>query len=74
MILWKVKVKGEDQQTGKEMISKQSVIEMDTSIPGNLNKEKASKSSKCNLCHFACAGTYSLRRHLKTHSGEKSSK
>ena len=30
------------------------------------------KSHKCNQCDFASSHTGSLRRHLKTHSGEKS--
>ena len=57
------KSKGYYQQTGKRMNSKQSVFEMDTSGPGNFNKEKASMSNKCILCDFASVGTYSLGRH-----------
>ena len=30
------------------------------------------KSNKCNQCDYASSHTGDLRRHLKTHSGEKS--
>ena len=32
------------------------------------------KSIKCNQCEFASSQEGDLRRHLKTHSGEKSNK
>ena len=32
------------------------------------------KSNKCNQCNFASSRAQSLKRHLKTHSGEKSNK
>ena len=36
----------------------------------NTNNEEV-KSNKCNQCNYASSHTGHLRRHLKTHSGEK---
>ena len=38
------------------------------------NIDNVIKLHKCNQCDFASSHTGSLRRHLKTHSGEKSNK
>ena len=35
------------------------------------NTDNVIKSHKCNQCYFASSQAGSLRRHLKTHSGEK---
>ena len=37
-------------------------------------KKDKNKLSKCNQCDYASDWTSALRRHLKTHSGEKSNK
>ena len=36
--------------------------------------DKATKSIKCDRCEFVSPQAGDLRRHLKTHSGEKSNK
>ena len=38
-------------------------------ITGNVIK--SNKSNKCNQCEYASSQAGHLRRHLKTHSGEK---
>ena len=37
-------------------------------------KKNAEKSNKCNQCDYASSRAGHLRRHMKTHSGEKSNK
>ena len=37
----------------------------------NVKTGKNKKSNKCNQCDFASAQAGHLKRHLKTHSGEK---
>ena len=36
------------------------------------NTDNVIKSNKCNQCDFASSYASALRRHLKTHGGEKS--
>ena len=38
----------------------------------NKTTENVIKSNKCNQCDYASSQTADLRKHLKTHSGEKS--
>ena len=38
------------------------------------NTDNVIKSKKCNQCEYASSWAGDLRKHLKTHSGEKSNK
>ena len=47
----------------------------ENNVDGNVSMTKTNdkgKSNKCNQCDYASSVAGSLKRHLKTHSGEKS--
>ena len=43
-------------------------------VPLRNTNNGGDKSNKCNQCDFASIQAGNLRRHLKTHSGEKTNK
>ena len=51
-------------------------IDLKSANVKNLKKrtDNVTKSMKCNKCDFASSEARNFRRHLKTHSGEKSNK
>ena len=59
-----------DQNVNNEYFS-DSVVNV--ALPTE-NAKNADISKKCNQCDYASSDAGNLRRHLKTHSGEKSNK
>ena len=45
-----------------------------TKVIEQMEAQRGEKSNKCNQCDYASSQASNLRRHLKMHSGEKSSK
>ena len=54
----------------QDLIADESGVNVDVPLR-NTNNER-DKSNKCNQCDYASSSPGNLRRHLKTHSGEKS--
>ena len=49
----------------------ESGVNINVLLRNTNNEVKSNKCNQCNYCDFASSLTDHLRRHLKTHSGEK---